>query len=310
MQCFLKIQAETQGEIQGSCDIKEKVGWIEIYNFDHKVEMAKENPSNMPMGRHLHHNVNIRKQIDRSTIPLYRMLCQGEKIKVAEFEWYTHAKGLAKVYYKVKLEEAVVTSIRPAAQVPEPSALHHPMPMEEVSFAYEKITWTWVPTGSEYQDNNSNSKKEERKTQREEKSKDREQKKEDRAKRQEDREAARTERKEALKAAREERVAAAEERRKTREERMAARKGEPEPEATPDPGATPASGSAPAPDAPSEPSLWDKIVAAVDEKKGEVQKTAQKESEAKADELKQSALEKAQALAEKAKESLKSKFPW
>uniref|UniRef100_UPI00047F47E0 type VI secretion system tube protein TssD n=2 Tax=Paraburkholderia mimosarum TaxID=312026 RepID=UPI00047F47E0 len=68
-------------------------------------------------------------------------------------EYYrTSPKGTEEKYYTVKLSNAILTNVRawtPNCLAPENKQMGH---MEEISFAYEKITWTFEPDGIEAED--------------------------------------------------------------------------------------------------------------------------------------------------------------
>jgi len=74
-------------------------------------------------------------------------------MKVVTLEFYRISpKGTEEKYYTVKLSNAILTNMKswtPNALDPENRQMGH---MEDVSFTYEKITWTFDPDGIEAED--------------------------------------------------------------------------------------------------------------------------------------------------------------
>ncbi len=85
---FMTIKGETQGPIDGSCDLKDLEGTIEIYSFDHTVEVPRSRETGLPTGRRVHLDITVNKEVDKSTPKLYKALCDGEKLTEVVFSWY------------------------------------------------------------------------------------------------------------------------------------------------------------------------------------------------------------------------------
>ncbi len=151
---FMTLWGERQGEIRGSCDLEGLEGAIEIYAFEHAVEMPRSKETGLPIGRRVHTDIVINKEIDRSTPKLYKLLCDGEKLTKVIFSWYFPAPNTwgREKFYTIQLANAIVTRIRPIS----PHRLHPDNAdykfMEDVSFAYERITWTWEVDGVEHEE--------------------------------------------------------------------------------------------------------------------------------------------------------------
>ena len=150
---FLTINAENQGEINGSCTKKGFEDSIEILTFEHQVDIPKNEKTNLFSGVRSHGPICIYKEIDKSSPKLYQALCMGEKIKEAKFSWYRFINaGKPENFFNIEIEEANIVSIHPVIK----DSLDHSkdqMPhMENVAFTYKKIRWIWVPDGIEYED--------------------------------------------------------------------------------------------------------------------------------------------------------------
>ena len=101
----------------------------------------------------MHGPTTLTKEIDKSSPKLFQALTSGEQMKTVVLEFYRISpKGTEEKYYTVKLENAILTSIRswtPNCLDPDNKQMGH---MEDVAFTYEKITWTFDPDGIEAED--------------------------------------------------------------------------------------------------------------------------------------------------------------
>lgn len=150
---FMTIKGETQGPIEGSCDISGREGEIELFDFQHKVQIPRHAGSGLPVGRRVHGELVINKETDKSTPKLYKALCEGEKLSEVIIRWYRYSSAAAEDnFYTVQLENALITRIEPMIRNrldDQDAPFRH---MEDVAFAYEKIIWTWEADGIEYED--------------------------------------------------------------------------------------------------------------------------------------------------------------
>jgi type VI secretion system secreted protein Hcp len=88
------------------------------------------------------------KFFDKSSPLLYQALCTGEHFSDVTLKWYRiDATGQEEHYFTTMLEDAIIVSMRPYmpdALDPEKESYGH---MEEVSFTYRRITWTFEDGG-------------------------------------------------------------------------------------------------------------------------------------------------------------------
>ncbi|APG19802.1 type VI secretion protein [Kosakonia radicincitans] len=150
---YLVVQGETQGKIEGSSEIKGHEGKILVQAVTHTIEIPKSPQTGLPTGKRVHGPMVISKEIDKASPKLFQALTSGEQLSSVILEYYRISpQGQEEIYYTVKLERAIVTYIRdytPMCLLPENEKMGH---MEEVAFTYEKITWTFTPTGVEAED--------------------------------------------------------------------------------------------------------------------------------------------------------------
>lgn len=151
---YMKVTGKSQGEIKGDCpqggDKKDKVL---VYNVDHLVEIPKDTHTGLPTGQRIHHPLTITKHKDQATPKLFQACCTGEQCEVELLFFRIKADGTEENYFKIKLEEAIIVNMReytPMTFLPDNKPYQD---MEEVSFTYSKVTWSYTDGNIEYTDN-------------------------------------------------------------------------------------------------------------------------------------------------------------
>ncbi len=149
---YMSVEGEVQGEIEGPVTAKGREGSILVYKFDHEIRVPTD-PTGLPTGRRVHSPIKIVKEFDKSSPKLYQALTTGENLKNVELKFYRATTGNKQEhYFTIKLEDALIAGIKPFM----PSSLEeqnvHYGHMEEISFTYQKIVWTYEPDGVESED--------------------------------------------------------------------------------------------------------------------------------------------------------------
>lgn len=148
MQAHMWLEGTDQGKIEGSCDVKGREGSVLVEQFDHNITMEPDRNSGLPTGNPRHEALTVCKYFDKASPKLYKALVRGERFKSVEIKWYRiKPDGKQEHYFTHKLEDAIITGIKPEMKNrldPQNEQFQH---MENVSFAYRKITWTWQPDG-------------------------------------------------------------------------------------------------------------------------------------------------------------------
>jgi type VI secretion system secreted protein Hcp len=150
---YLKVTGKSQGEIKGDCpqggDKKDR---ILIYAVDHAVEIPKDTHTGLPTGQRIHKPLVITKHKDQSSPKLFKSCCTGEQVEL-ELDFYRiKPDGTEEKYFTIKVEEGIIVELReftPTTFLPENKPYHD---MEEVSFTYSKITWTYNDGNIEFVD--------------------------------------------------------------------------------------------------------------------------------------------------------------
>ncbi len=110
---------------------------IMVIAVSHEIVSPRDPASGLPTGKRMHKPFVIHKEWDSSTPQLLTALAKNEAIKEIEFTFFESAgSGKVKLVRKATLQNAKIKSIRKL-----PTANGKP-PMEEISFTYQKITWT------------------------------------------------------------------------------------------------------------------------------------------------------------------------
>ena len=140
---YLSLEGKSQGAIEGDCVQKGREKTILVQEIAHAVEIPRDLQSGLPTGQRIHHPFVITKAIDEASPLLYQACTAGEQMANWELQYFRiNETGNEENYYTVKLENAIIVNIKhykPMAFMEENKPFRD---MEEVSFTYEKITWT------------------------------------------------------------------------------------------------------------------------------------------------------------------------
>lgn len=153
MPAHMTLEGESQGKIDGSCEMQGRENSILVEAFNHEVRIPRDPQSGLSTGKRIHNALSIVKVFDKSSPKLYQALCTGEHMKNVTIKWYRiDPTSKEEHYYTHTLEDAIIVAIRPWM----PNCLDHKTEqythMEEVMFTYKKIRWTWEIDGIEAED--------------------------------------------------------------------------------------------------------------------------------------------------------------
>lgn len=149
----LKLKGKQMGDIKGSVVQKGREGMIAVHSFHHHITSPRDSASGQATGKRQHGPFTIIKEIDKSTPLLHKAHATNESFKTWEMKCFAPktsaaAGGGQEVnHFNIVLTDATITSMLSIMEnnlVTEDSKL--PL-MEEVSFVYSKIEWTWVDGG-------------------------------------------------------------------------------------------------------------------------------------------------------------------
>ncbi len=150
---YMKVEGSSQGEIKGDCPQGgDKKDLVILYALDHSVEIPKDTHTGLPTGQRIHQPFVVTKHKDQASPKLFKACCTGEQCTVTIDQYRIKADGTEEKYFTIKLEEAIIVSMReltPTTFLPENKPYHD---MEEVAMTYSKITWTYNDGNIEYVD--------------------------------------------------------------------------------------------------------------------------------------------------------------
>ena len=136
--CFLKIDG-VPGE---STDDKHKE-WIELLSFSHGVSQissgAVSSGGGLSAERCDHQDFSVVKTLDKASPKLALNCCNGTHVKTVTVE-LCRSGGDKQKYMNYLMTDVIVSSVRPGGSAQGGEAL----PLEEVSFHYGKIEWTYT----------------------------------------------------------------------------------------------------------------------------------------------------------------------
>ncbi len=129
-------------------------GSIECVYYEQAVKTAREAGSSLATGRRQYEPLLIRKRIDKSTPLLAKALCNNEVIE-GKFKFFRPnptGDGTTEQFYTVEIKRGRINSqkqIVPDTIVPATST---EPPLEEVTFVFHTVTWTYENGGITHQD--------------------------------------------------------------------------------------------------------------------------------------------------------------
>jgi type VI secretion system secreted protein Hcp len=127
---------------------------IECVYFEQGVITARESGSGMATGRRQYQPLMIRKRIDKSTPLLAKSLCRNEVIE-GTFKFFRPnptGDGTTEQFFTVVVKQGRINSqklVNPDVIVP---ATATEPPLEEVSFVFHTIEWTYTNGGISHED--------------------------------------------------------------------------------------------------------------------------------------------------------------
>jgi len=148
---YLSIEGTSQGNISAGCNTADSVGNIYqeahedeilVEAYSHEITVPTDVQSGQTSGQRMHKPMVITKVFDKSSPLLAQALTSGEKMTKCELIFYrTSMDGVQEQYYKVSLEDAVITNIRSYMPNCQDPGMAHFTHLEEVAFTYRMITW-------------------------------------------------------------------------------------------------------------------------------------------------------------------------
>jgi type VI secretion system secreted protein Hcp len=156
---LMTLEGEQQGLIKGDVMDSGKEGYIECSSYRHSVITPLDESSGTLIGERQHRPVRITKRIDQATPLLLKAWVTNEKILSLSLEFYRiDASGgePGEHYFTVRIENGYVAGVTQLSEDAEMGGEAAPpmggFPIEEVTFVYSKIIWTYILNGNSSDD--------------------------------------------------------------------------------------------------------------------------------------------------------------
>lgn len=134
--------------IEGDTTREHRKGQIEVLSFEQSVTTAREAGSGMATGRRQYQPLMIRKRIDKASPLLMKALTENANAEV-QFDFYRPnptGDGTEERFYEIGLRNARVASVKIVMD------RDSGMPMEEITFVFQTINWTYTNGGVTHED--------------------------------------------------------------------------------------------------------------------------------------------------------------
>ncbi|OGP80590.1 MAG: type VI secretion protein [Deltaproteobacteria bacterium RBG_16_49_23] len=154
MPFHMSLTGKNQKEIsKGCCTMTGREDTILCQALNHEVYIPRDPQTGLPTGKRVHNPLTVTKVFDKSSPKLYQALTTGERMDDVTLKYYRiDDTGKEEHYFTIKLEDAIVVSVKPWIPNALDSTREKFTHMEDVSFTYSKIIWTWEVDGVEAQD--------------------------------------------------------------------------------------------------------------------------------------------------------------
>jgi type VI secretion system secreted protein Hcp len=129
--------------IPGESEDSKHQNWIEILSYNHAVSQPMSGSVSSGGSRTVercdHADFTITKKLDSATPKLALSCCDGTHIKEVTLE-LCRSGGDKLKYMEYKMSDVIVRAVTPSG------VSNGDLPVEQVSFAYGKIEWTYTET--------------------------------------------------------------------------------------------------------------------------------------------------------------------
>jgi type VI secretion system secreted protein Hcp len=150
LNAYLTLRGQRQGDIHGGVTQKGRENSILVHAFSNEIISPRDPTSGLVTGRRVHKPLIIVKEIDRSSPLLWSALVNNENLTTWELKFWAptvaagSGGGVEKQIYTISLTNASIASMREhMLENEDPAKAKFPL-LEEISFTYQKIQWTWM----------------------------------------------------------------------------------------------------------------------------------------------------------------------
>ena len=148
LSAYLTLVGQKQGAINGSVTEKPHENSILVHAYENLITSPRDQTSGLPTGKRIHQPITITKDLDHSSVPLWNALVTNEILTTWQLKfWLTTSIEVSTQIYTVSLTNALVTSIREYRADSVVQANATGAALQDVTFTYQKIQWTWNDGG-------------------------------------------------------------------------------------------------------------------------------------------------------------------
>jgi type VI secretion system secreted protein Hcp len=145
LNAYLTLKGQKQGAFNGPVTQKGRENSILVHSFSNEILSDRDPTSGLATGKRVHKPILILKEVDKTSPLFWNALVNNETLITWELRfWAPTAAGVEKQIYTVSLTNAGIASISEFMPDNEDPALASLPLLEEISFAYQKIQWTWT----------------------------------------------------------------------------------------------------------------------------------------------------------------------
>jgi len=148
LNAYLTLKGQKQGPINGPVTQKGREDSIVVHAFSDEIVSPRDPASGLLTGKRIHKPIWILKEVDRSSPQLWSALVNNENLITWDLRfWSPSATGIEQQIYTIELTNASIASMREYMEDnEEPAKANLPL-LEEITFVYQKIQWTWMQGG-------------------------------------------------------------------------------------------------------------------------------------------------------------------
>lgn len=130
-------------DFEGECKESGHEGWCEVESINHSLEANVDRTAgtageNLMIGKTQHHDVVIKKKLDKASGPLLEACCNGHSFPEITFDFIINFGEAKNLVYQLKLREVVVAKFSYGD-----GESNQGRPTEEISLCYREIQWIY-----------------------------------------------------------------------------------------------------------------------------------------------------------------------
>jgi type VI secretion system secreted protein Hcp len=140
-------------DVKGSVNVQGREGSVEVTAMTHSVHIPTDDNTGKTTGARIHGPFRFTKEVDASSIYLYKAVTSGQTLESAEFKWYrANDAGVEVEYFNTLLTGVKVVRVEPKIHDIKDPSKEKSVHMEEVELRYTKAVWTYKDGNLQHSD--------------------------------------------------------------------------------------------------------------------------------------------------------------